>query len=98
VLSGFISAFAGILIAPFLFASTVMGMIVGLKGFAVAILGGLCSGKGAIIAGLLLGVIEKLGGAVLGDGYRNIVCFGVLIVVLVFRPQGMFGIKISVKA
>jgi len=98
VLGGVISAFAGILIAPFTFASVYLGFVVGIKGFAVAILGGLGSGRGAVIAGLLIGVLEQFGSMFLGEGYRDIIAFVILIVVIVVRPQGIFGVNVYEKA
>ncbi|MGF7239479.1 MAG: branched-chain amino acid ABC transporter permease [Frankia sp.] len=62
-----------------------------LSGFVVVVLGGLGSVRGTFIGAILLGVVESLGGAVFGDGYRDFVGFVVFLVVLSFRPQGLFG-------
>lgn len=91
-LSGALAAIAGVLVAPLTFASTAMGLLIGLKGFAVAILGGLGSGRGAIVAGLLMGVLENvIGGGLLPAGFRDIAAFGLLILALAIRPEGLFG-------
>jgi branched-chain amino acid transport system permease protein len=62
-----------------------------LTGFAVVVLGGLGSIKGTVLGGLLLGVVEALGAAVLGDGYRLLIGLLLILVLLTTRPQGLFG-------
>ena len=76
-----------------------MGFILGLKAFTAAVLGGIGKVNGAVLGGLLLGLIESLAsgyigdltGGVLGSNYRDIFAFLVLVVVLVFRPSGLIG-------
>jgi branched-chain amino acid transport system permease protein len=68
-----------------------MGFQAGLSGFSAAMLGGLTSVPGAVLGGLLLGVGESMGAAVLGNTYRQMIAFVVIILVLVFRPSGLFG-------
>lgn len=68
-----------------------MGFQAGLSGFSAAMLGGLTSVPGAVAGGLLLGVGESLGAAALGNTYRQMISFVVLILVLMFRPSGLFG-------
>jgi branched-chain amino acid transport system permease protein len=68
-----------------------MGFQAGLSGFTAAMLGGLTSVPGAVAGGLLLGVGESFGAAVLGNTYRQMISFVVLILVLMFRPSGLFG-------
>jgi branched-chain amino acid transport system permease protein len=76
-----------------------MGMTIGMKGWIAAIIGGIGNIRGAVLGGLLLGVLEVIGagylplltGGELGGEYRNIFAFVMLIVVLLFRPQGLFG-------
>jgi branched-chain amino acid transport system permease protein len=82
---------AGILIAPLFNVQSEMGTLFGLKAFAVAILGGISSAWGVMIAGLLFGVIEALTTALLGSSYTQIVTFSVVIVALALRPDGLFG-------
>lgn len=62
-----------------------------LTGFAVVVLGGLGSIRGTLIGAILIGVVQSVGGAIFGDGYRDIIGFVVFLVVLSFRPQGLFG-------
>jgi branched-chain amino acid transport system permease protein len=69
----------------------VMGDTAGLKGFAACILGGLTSIPGAILGGLIIGVVENLTVQFIASGYRDIVAFIVLVMVLIFRPQGILG-------
>ena len=68
-----------------------MGGSAGLKGFAACIFGGLTSIPGAILGGLIIGMVENLTVQYLASGYRDIVAFLVLVVVLVLRPQGLLG-------
>jgi branched-chain amino acid transport system permease protein len=68
-----------------------MGFQAGLSGFTAAMLGGLTSVPGAVVGGLLLGVGESFGAATLGNTYRQMISFVVLILVLMFRPSGLFG-------
>ncbi len=70
-----------------------MGFQAGLAGFSAAMLGGLTSVPGAIVGGLLLGIAESFGAAALGNTFRQMVAFVVLVLVLVFRPTGLFGEK-----
>jgi branched-chain amino acid transport system permease protein len=82
---------AGILIAPLFNVHSDMGTLFGLKAFAVAILGGITSAWGVMIAGLLFGVTEALITALLGSAYTQILTFGLVIVALAFSPNGLFG-------
>lgn len=90
-IGGGVVALGGFLAAPVTTASATIGLTIGLKGFIAAALGGIPSIRGALVGGLLLGVIETVGGHVAGGGYRNLVIFAVLILVLVVRPAGLFG-------
>jgi branched-chain amino acid transport system permease protein len=74
-----------------------MGTMAGLKAFAAAVLGGIGSIPGAMIGGLTLGVMEVLGVAYLSSSYKDAIAFGILILVLIVRPQGIMGQKISKK-
>jgi branched-chain amino acid transport system permease protein len=82
---------AGILVAPVTQASATMGLILGLKGFAVAIIGGITSAPGVVIAGLAFGVLEKFVEGYISTAAREIVGFSVTILVLLIFPQGLFG-------
>ena len=90
-LSAALGALAGILIAPISFTSWDVGVMLGLKGFAAAILGGMGSGPGAIAGGLALGFIEALGAGYLSSAYKDVFAFLVILASLVFFPDGIFG-------
>ncbi len=68
-----------------------MGLMAGLKAFAAAVLGGIGSIPGAMLGGMLLGVLENLGIAYFSSSYKDAIAFGILILVLFIRPQGLFG-------
>lgn len=89
--STLLAGVAGVLIAPLFNVQADMGTVFGLKAFAVAILGGLSSAWGVMIAGLLFGVSEAMITATLGSSYTQIITFGLVIVLLAMRPEGMFG-------
>jgi branched-chain amino acid transport system permease protein len=68
-----------------------MGTLFGIKAYAVAMLGGITSAWGVVIAGLLFGIAEALVTTSLGSGYTQIITFTLVIVVLAIRPNGLFG-------
>jgi branched-chain amino acid transport system permease protein len=82
---------AGILIAPLFNVHSDMGTLFGLKAFAVAILGGMTSAWGVMLAGLIFGVTESMITALLGSGYTQILSFTLVIVALAVMPNGLFG-------
>ena len=82
---------AGILIAPLFNVNADMGTVFGLKAFAVAILGGITSAWGVMLAGLLFGVVEALITSLLGSTYTQILTFALVIVALALKPDGLFG-------
>ena len=90
-LSTMFAGAAGILIAPLFNVHSDMGTLFGLKAFAVAILGGITSAWGVMLAGLLFGVVEALITAMLGSAYTQIVTFSLVIVALAIAPNGIFG-------
>lgn len=90
-LSTLFAGIAGVLIAPMFNVHSDMGTLFGLKAFAVAILGGITSAWGVMIAGLLFGVTEALITATLGSGYTQIITFALVIAALAWRPNGLFG-------
>jgi branched-chain amino acid transport system permease protein len=90
-LSALFAGIAGVLIAPLYNVQSDMGTLFGLKAFAVAILGGITSAWGVMIAGLLFGLLESLVTVTLGSGYTHIVTFGLVIVALAIMPHGLFG-------
>jgi branched-chain amino acid transport system permease protein len=90
-LSAALGALAGVLIAPISFTAWDVGVMLGLKGFAAAMLGGIGSGPGAIAGGLTLGLIEALGAGYLSSAYKDVFAFVVLLAALVFLPHGLAG-------
>ena len=66
-------------------------MILGIKAFTAAVLGGIGNLRGALVGGLVLGVVEAWGGAVFGGSWRDAVAFVILVAVLMFRPEGILG-------
>jgi branched-chain amino acid transport system permease protein len=90
-LSGLLAGIAGILIAPLFTISSTMGTLFGIKAFAVAILGGIESAWGVVLAGLIYGLAEALITALLGSTYTQIVTFALVILALALRPNGLFG-------
>ena len=90
-LSAVLAGIAGVLLAPLLNVAPTMGTIIGLKAFAVAIIGGLGSAPGIVIAGLGYGVLEAFVAGYVSTGAREIVGFALVIAVLVARPLGLLG-------
>ena len=90
-MSALFAGVAGVLIAPLFNVNADMGTLFGLKAFAVAILGGIGSAWGVMLAGLLFGMLEASITATLGSGYTQILSFSLVIVVLALRPNGLFG-------
>lgn len=86
-----LAGIAGIMIAPLFSVSADMGTLFGIKAFAVAILGGLGSARGVVLAGFVFGVVEALITSMLGSAYTNILAFLLVIVALAIRPQGLLG-------
>ncbi len=89
-LSAALGALAGVVIAPITFATYDMGLMLGLKSFVAALLGGLTNAPAAIAGGLLLGVTESLGAGLISSGYRDAISFLILLLVLWVRPSGLF--------
>ena len=79
------------LIAPLYFVMADMGALMGIKGYASAVLGGLDSMSGAMVGGLILGLAENLAGGFISSGYQTAIAFLIMILVLIFRPQGIMG-------
>jgi branched-chain amino acid transport system permease protein len=90
-LSSASAAFAGVLIAPVTLTGANMGAVLGLKAFAVAIIGGLSSGIGVVVGGLILGIAETLTGFYVSTGYKDVPGLVLLLLVLSFKPAGLFG-------
>jgi branched-chain amino acid transport system permease protein len=92
-LSAALGAVAGILVAPITFTSWDVGVMLGLKGFAAAILGGLGSGPGAVLGGLALGLIEAMGAGYISSAYKDVIAFVIILAVLFFMPSGLLGTR-----
>ena len=90
-LAGALGGLAGCLVTPITTLSYDVGVLLGLKGFAAAILGGFGSFPGAILGGLSLGLLESLGAAYLSSAYKDVIAFIVLLLVLFLRPRGFLG-------
>jgi len=90
-LSAMLGAMAGILVTPMTYTSYDAGVILGLKGFAASILGGMGNPMGAVAGGLLLGLLESFGAGLISSGYKDAIAFVILLLVLFFRPSGLFG-------
>jgi branched-chain amino acid transport system permease protein len=82
-----------VLTAPITFTSYDIGVMLGLKGFAAAMLGGLGSFGGAVAGGLLLGLLESLGAGLVSSAYKDAIAFVVILVVLFLMPGGLFGAR-----
>jgi branched-chain amino acid transport system permease protein len=95
-LSSMSAALAGVLIAPLTLTGSTMGAVLGLKAFAVAIIGGLTSGMGIILGGIILGIAEKTTGYYLSTGYQDVPGLVLLLIVLAVKPAGLFG-KSAIK-
>lgn len=92
-ISAALAAISGIIIAPINLTSYDVGIMLGLKGFVVAIIGGLNSFVGTICGGFLLGIVEALAAGLISSQYKNAITFGLLILLLLIRPTGIFGRK-----
>jgi branched-chain amino acid transport system permease protein len=95
-LSSLTAALAGVLVAPVTLTGATMGAALGLKAFAVAIIGGLSSGLGVIVGGLILGITETLTGYYVSSGYKDVPGLVLLLLVLSLKPAGLFG-KAAIK-
>jgi branched-chain amino acid transport system permease protein len=95
-LSAGVATIAGILLAPTTFVHSNMGFI-GLKAFPAAVVGGFGSVPGAIVGGLIIGVVEALSGFYLPEGVKDVAAYVVVLVVLLVKPSGIFGETVTKK-
>ena len=95
-LASAVAAIAGLLLAPITFVHVNLGFI-GLKAFPAAVVGGFGSLPGAIVGGLVIGVVESLSGFYLPDGFKDIAPYLVVLAMLWFKPNGLFGEKLRKK-
>jgi branched-chain amino acid transport system permease protein len=98
IYSVLLGAIAGLLVSPIFTVTKEMGGLISLKAFAASIVGGFGSIPGAILGGLLIGVVENLGGYYISSDYKDAIAFVILIGVLLLRPSGLFGERVSEKA
>jgi branched-chain amino acid transport system permease protein len=94
-LSAAIGALAGVLVTPITLTSYDVGISLALKGFAAAMLGGMGNPKGALVGGLLLGVLEAMTAGYISSQYKDAAAFIVILAVLFAMPQGIFGRKVT---
>lgn len=94
-MSAAIGALAGVLVTPITLTSYDVGIPLALKGFAAAILGGMGNPFGALIGGLLLGLLELLTAGYISSSYKDAAAFIVILLLLFLRPQGLFGRKLT---
>ncbi|MCB2185625.1 MAG: branched-chain amino acid ABC transporter permease [Deltaproteobacteria bacterium] len=92
-LAGGLGALAGVIITPITSLSYDVGVIMGLKGFAAAVLGGYGSFPGAILGGVVLGLLESLGAGLISSAYKDVIAFLVLVLVLFARPGGLMNVR-----
>jgi branched-chain amino acid transport system permease protein len=90
-ISAMVAACAGVLLAPITFINSNVGLALGLKAFPAAVLGGFGSIPGALVGGLIIGVIEVMAGFYLATGWKDVAPYLVLLLVLLLKPEGLFG-------
>ena len=95
-LASAVAALAGILLAPITFVHANMGFI-GLKAFPAAVVGGFTSLPGAIVGGILIGLVESLAGFYLPAGFKDVAAYVVVLIMLMLRPNGLFGERLRKK-
>ena len=95
-LAAAVAAIAGLLLAPITFVHANMGFI-GLKAFPAAVVGGFGSLPGAIVGGLIIGIVEAMSGFYLPEGFKDVAPYIVVLIMLVLKPNGLFGEKLRKK-
>ena len=95
-LAAAVAAIAGILLAPITFVHANMGFI-GLKAFPAAVVGGFGSLPGAIVGGLIIGIVESMAGFFLPEGFKDVAAYVVVLIMLMVKPNGLFGEKLAKK-
>jgi branched-chain amino acid transport system permease protein len=91
LLGGFLGGLAGVLVSPLINVHYEMGLLLTLKGFAAAILGGVANPFGAIVGGAMLGLAESLAIVFVSSGYKDVVAMSILIAVMIVAPHGLLG-------
>jgi branched-chain amino acid transport system permease protein len=95
MLGSMLAGAAGLLVAPLFLAEPAMGGALGLKAFVVSVIGGFGNLYGAVLAGLLLGLLETLVAGYISSDFRDVISFLLMVGFLFVRPQGLFGEKQS---
>lgn len=93
-LGGLIGGLAGVLVGPLITVYFDMGLLLTLKGFAAAILGGLANPMGAVLGGITLGLLESLAIVLVSSGYKDVIAMALLIVIMIVMPNGLLGRRI----
>ena len=96
-ISAAVAGTAGVLLAPITFIHSNVGLVLGLKAFPAAVLGGFGSIPGALVGGVLIGVIESMAGFYLPQGWKDVAPYIVLLAVLLLKPEGLFGLHTRKK-
>ncbi|SFL82789.1 amino acid/amide ABC transporter membrane protein 1, HAAT family [Desulfomicrobium norvegicum] len=95
MISALVGAVGGVILAPITMTSYDVGIMLGLKGFAACILGGLGNPFGAAAGGVILGVLESFGAGFVSSAYKDALAFVILLILLFAKPSGLFGLKDS---
>ena len=92
-LSAILGGLAGILLAPIIYVAADIGLALVLKAFMGAVIGGFGSLPGALVGGIVIGISENLSAFYISSDYKDVIAFGVLIGILIFKPSGLFSKK-----
>ncbi|HDQ40603.1 MAG TPA: branched-chain amino acid ABC transporter permease [Desulfonatronum sp.] len=92
MLSAFVGAVGGVILTPLTMTSYDVGVLLGMKGFAACILGGLGNPFGAAAGGLILGILEAFGAGLVSSAYKDAIAFVVILGILLWKPSGLFGV------
>jgi branched-chain amino acid transport system permease protein len=95
IIGGLLAGAGGFLYAVVFNASYNMGFVPGVKAFTAAVLGGIGNVRGAVVGGLVLGLVENYGGYLTQASYKDVIAFGVLVLVLLIRPSGLLGERLG---
>lgn len=98
VIGGLLGGAAGFLFGTFANVQYTMGFLPGIKAFAAAVLGGIGNIRGAMLGGLLLGIVENLGVTCISTQWKDVIAFVVLVLILMFRPTGILGERLGRSA
>ncbi len=93
-LGGLVGGLAGILVGPLITVYFDMGLLLTLKGFAAAILGGLANPMGAIVGGVTLGLLESIAIVTISSGYKDVIAMVILIIIMIAMPNGLLGRRV----